>query len=417
MGLDSKLISAIEKLGYENPTKIQKRVIPYLLKNKDLIAASKSGTGKTASFVLPMLQNINNQLNYENRVLRGLIIVPTRELVDQISVAMGEYGSDLKVRHTKIQGGVSKSQQIKKLESGIDILIATPGRLKDLMEDEIINLSSIKYIVLDETDVMLDMGFLKDIEFLLSHCSLSRQIVMCSATVSQNIKKLAKEFLNNPEVVEVSDRRDRVTLIEHGAYKVDIKRKSELLAHLIKKSKKRQVLVFANTKESVDKVYEALKQFGIKVGAIHADIEYKNRVDAIKKFRSSKLQVLVGTDVAARGIDIKDLSLVINYELPEATDEFTHRSGRTGRAGNHGKVISLLTTKDYNHFTKIERHLKLSIKREIEEGFELKDRQPRQKQFAKKKLSEKKRRDTNKSPKSSGAKSKKTTKRDAKRSF
>lgn len=382
-----------------------------------MIAASKSGTGKTAAFVLPMLQNINNQLNYENRVLRGLIIVPTRELVDQISIAMGEYGSDLKVRHTKIQGGVSKNQQSKKLETGIDIIIATPGRLKDLIEDEIVDLGSVKHIVLDETDVMLDMGFLKDIEYLLSRCNLKRQIVMCSATVSQNIKKLAKEFLDHPEVIEVSDRRDRVMLIDHFAYKVDVKRKDELLAHLIKKSGEKQVLAFANTKQTVDKVYEALKGFGVKVGAIHAGIEYNDRVNAIKRFRSAKIQVLVATDVAARGIDIKELALVINYELPEATDEFTHRSGRTGRAGNRGKVVTLLTTKDYNHFTRIERHLKLSIKRDIEEGFELKDRQPRQKQFAKKKLSEKKRKHQATAPKSTGAKSKKTTKRDANRSF
>ncbi len=392
-------------------------MIPQLLKNKDVIAASKSGTGKTAAFVLPMLQNINNQLNYENRVLRGLIIVPTRELVDQISIAMGEYGSDLKVRHTKIQGGVPKNQQSKKLETGIDIIIATPGRLKDLIEDEIVDLGSVKHIVLDETDVMLDMGFLKDIEYLLSRCNLKRQIVMCSATVSQNIKKLAKEFLDHPEVIEVSDRRDRVMLIDHFAYKVDVKRKDELLAHLIKKSGEKQVLVFANTKQTVDKVYEALKGFGVKVGAIHAGIEYNDRVNAIKRFRSAKIQVLVATDVAARGIDIKELALVINYELPEATDEFTHRSGRTGRAGNRGKVVTLLTVKDYNHFTKIERHLKLSIKRDIEEGFELKDRQPRQKQFAKKKLSEKKRKHQPTAPKSTGAKSKKTTKRDANRSF
>ena len=365
-----------------------------------------------------MLQNINNHLNYENRVLRGLIIVPTRELVDQISIAMGEYGSHLKVRHTKIQGGVSRNQQTKKLETGIDIIIATPGRLKDLMEDEIIDLSSVKHIVLDETDVMLEMGFLKEIEFLLSKCNIKRQIVMCSATVSQNIKKLAKEFLYHPEVIEVSDRRDRVMLIEHFAYKVDVKRKAELLAHLIKKSTAKQILVFTNTKEMADKVYASLKTAKIRVGVIHGDIEYKERVNAIKNFRSKKAKVLVATDVAARGIDIKELSLVINYELPEFTDEFTHRSGRTGRAGSHGAVISLLTTADYNHFTKIERHLKLSIRRDVEDGFELKDRQPRQKQFAKKKLSEKKNKHLSKTtPKSSGAKSKKTTKRDVSRNF
>ncbi len=375
-----------------------------------------------------MLQKMQQIVKPNNRVLRGLIIVPTRELVDQISIAISAYGKHLKIRHTKIQGGVSKTSQLEKLETGIDIVVATPGRLKGFIEDKQIDISSVNMIVLDEADTMLEMGFIKEIEFILSNCSTQRQILMFSATISQNIKKLGKEFLNHPVSVEVSNRRDVVALIKHRAYKVDAKRKDELLAHLICKKEFDQILVFVNMKETVDRVTEYLKNKGIKAVAIHGDILYQDRTKNIKSFRNKKSQVLVATDVAGRGIDIKELPLVINYELPEATDEFTHRVGRTGRAGHTGNVITLLTVKDYNHFTKIERHLKLSIKRDVEDGFELKDRQPRQKQMQKKSLSQKKGK-LDKKPmtkgnshlqnekQKSGAKSKKTTKRDAGRSF
>ncbi len=411
-------MDAIEHAGYENPTKIQKRVIPISLKGIDIIAASKSGTGKTASFVLPMLQKINKILKPDNRVLRGLIIVPTRELVDQISIAISQYGKNLKVRHTKIQGGISKSMQLEKLDTGIDIIVATPGRLKSFIEDGKIDISSVNMIVLDEADTMLEMGFIKEIEFLFSSCSKQRQISMFSATISQNIKKLAKEFLVNPVAIEVSNRRDTVNLITHQAYKVDVKKKDALLAHIIKTKNYDQVLVFVNMKEDVDAVTSYLVSRGLKAVAIHGDIESNTRTKNIKSFRSKKNQVLVATDIAGRGIDIKELPLVINYELPDGTDDFTHRVGRTGRAGYEGVVMTLLTVKDYNKFTKIERNLKLSIKRYVEDGFELKDRQPRQKQMPKKSLSAKKGK-LDRKPKSSqkNSKSKKTTKRDANKVF
>lgn len=387
-------------------------------KNIDVIAASKSGTGKTAAFILPMLHKLQKNLKPDNRVLRGLVLVPTRELVDQVSLELSKFGHYLKIRHTKIQGGISKAKQLAKLNTGIDIIVATPGRLKAFIDDGDIDITSVNMIVLDEADTMLEMGFIKDIEFILSNCSMYRQIMMFSATISQNIKKLAKEFLNDPVSVEVSSRRDTVALIEHRSYKVDVKRKDELLVFLIKNYSFDHIMLFVNTKEQADNIVKYLLEQNIKTAVIHGDIEYKDRVSAIKGFRNKKINVLVATDVAARGIDIKELPLVINYELPEATDEFTHRAGRTGRANKKGTVITLLTTKDYNHFTKIERDLRLNVKREILEGFELKDRQPRQKRQKKKSLSEKKgRRKIDTEPKKTGAKSKKTTKRDAKRSF
>jgi ATP-dependent RNA helicase RhlE len=366
-----------------------------------------------------MLDKISKMIKPNNRVLRGLIIVPTRELVDQISVALNDYGKYLEVRHTKIQGGVSKGSQIGKLSTGIDIIIATPGRLLDMIKADIINISSVNLIALDEADTMLELGFLEEIEAIFAQCSPKRQIMMFSATISQNIKKLGKEFLRDPVSVEVSNRRDVVNLINHRAIKIDQKRKNELLAHISHLEEFDQILVFVNMKETADTITTYLQKRGILAVGLHGNIIYKDRTQNIKSFRSKKVKVLVATDIAGRGIDIKDLSLVINYELPNETDDFTHRVGRTGRANKKGTVITFLTTLEYNKFTKIERNLKLSIKREILEEFELKDRQPRQRQMKKKSLSERKglkapkRKDENSGKK----RSKKTTKRDSNRVF
>jgi len=365
-----------------------------------------------------MLDKVNSNLNFNNRVLRGLVLVPTRELVEQVSKSLNDYGKFLKVKHTKIMGGTSKAKQEQIINGGIDIIVATPGRLKDLVESEILDLSSVNYLVLDEADTMLEMGFLEEIEEIFSYCSPYKQIVMCSATISQNIRKLAKEFMKEPVTVQVHDRRDTVSLIEHRAFKVDVKKKKELITRLIKDSKYEQVLLFVNKKDAANAALEHFNAHGVKAAALHGEIEYKQRVQAIKDFKNKKIKVLIATDIAGRGLDVEKLPLVINYNLPETTDDFTHRVGRTGRAGNKGEVISILTVEDYNHFTKIERDLRLNVKREIHEDFPLKDRQPRQKVQKKKKLSEKKGRKTpSTETKKTGAKSKKTTKRDGNRSF
>ena len=397
-------------------------MIPLIFKHIDVIAASKSGTGKTASYVLPMLNILNNSINEEKRVLRGLVLVPTRELVEQVSKSFSVYGKNLKVRHTKIQGGVSRTIQKQKLSTGIDVIVATSGRLKDLIKDEVVSLQSVNFIVLDEVDTMLDMGFVKDIEELLAQCSLHRQICMFSATISQNMRKLAKEFLKDPVVVEVHNRRDTVSYIKHLAYKVDVKKKNEMLVRLLKETKHKQILLFINTKEMANELQAYLVENKINSSCIHGDIEYKNRVKAIKDFRTKKIQVLLATDIAARGLDIKELPLVINFTLPESSDEFTHRVGRTGRACTYGEVITILTVRDYNKFTKIQRNLKLEIKREVYEGFDLKDRQPRQKIMKKMSLSEKKglnkkEQDKKENKKQKDKKSKKTTKRDKNKHF
>ncbi len=369
-----------------------------------------------------MLERMKKIVKPNNRVLRGLIIVPTRELVDQISVAISTYGKYLEIRHTKIHGGISKPSQLAKLATGIDILVATPGRLKGFIEEDNLDLSSVNMIALDEADTMLEMGFIKDIEFLLSECSKQRQIMMFSATISQNIKKLGKEFLYEPVTIEVSQRRDTVNLIEHQAYKIDVKKKNALLVHLVKSNVKKQILIFTNMKDTADEITNILVSSGINAVAVHGNLDYTQRSKNLKAFRGNRAQVLIATDIAARGIDIKELPMIINYELPDTTDDFTHRVGRTGRAGLKGLAITLLTVKDYNAFTKIERHLKISVKRYVDDNFELKDRQPRQRQQKRKSLSEKKGKQEWK-PKSKAAKiakskkSKKTTKRDSNRVF
>jgi len=360
------------------------------MKNLDIIGASKSGTGKTASYVLPMLHKLQKIIKYENKVIRALVIVPTIELVDQVTKTITSFGKNLDIETVKIQGGTPKSVQLARLSKGADIIVATPGRLQDFLKDGKINLEHINTIILDEADTMLNLGFLAEIKAILKECGKPRQTMMFSATISQNIKRLGKEFLREPAIVEVSDRRDVVDMIQHQAYKVDKKRKGELIAKIIQEKSLEQVLLFASTKTSANAIYEYLKSQNIRSSIIHGDIKRSSRSKALALLKSGKTQVLVATDIAARGIDIPELEMVINYELPEVTDDFTHRVGRTGRAQQKGSVISLLTINDYSAFSKIEKDLKLNIKRKIYEGFELTDKQPRQKRPVKKTLREKK---------------------------
>lgn len=360
------------------------------LKGLDIIGASKSGTGKTVAYVLPILNKLQKTSKDEHKVLRALVIVPTIELCDQVSRTIIAFGKHLDLRTLKVQGGTPKSIQLEKLSRGADIVVATPGRLQDFIRDKKINLSHINTIVLDEADTMLELGFLNEIKAILKECGQPRQIMMFSATISQNIKRLGKEFLREPAIVEVSDRRDLVNIITHKAYKVDKDRKNELVVQLIQDMKVSQVLLFTSSKESANKIYAYLQSKKIRTSILHGDINRGARAKALGLLKSEKTQVLVATDIAARGIDIQELPLVINYDTPQTTDDYTHRVGRTGRANHKGAVISLLTIRDYDTFSKMERDLRMSIKREIYAGFELTDRQPRQKQPPKKTLREKK---------------------------
>ncbi|HEY9190313.1 MAG TPA: DEAD/DEAH box helicase [Sulfurovum sp.] len=390
LNLHPDILKAVKHAKYEQTTAIQNKVIPLALKGVDLLGASKSGTGKTAAYVLPLLNKLNKIVKKDQKVLRALIIVPTIELVDQVSRTISELSRYLDITNVKILGGIPKSTQLSRLSQGADIVVATPGRLQSFIEDKKINLEHINTVILDEADTMLDLGFLDEIKTILKHCKQPRQMMMFSATISQNIKKLGKEFMRDAAVVEVSQRRDVVDFIAHRAYKVDKKRKAELLVRLIQDMDMEQVLLFASSKESANHIYEYLKDHHIRTSIIHGDLTRGARAKSLALLKSGKTQVLVATDIAARGIDIKELAMVINYDMPEGTDDFTHRVGRTGRANHKGSVISLLTTKDYNVFSKMERDLKLNIKREIYPGFELTDTQPRQKQPKKKSLIERK---------------------------
>jgi ATP-dependent RNA helicase RhlE len=360
------------------------------MKGVDILGASKSGTGKTAAYVLPLLNKLQKVVKKDEKVVRALIIVPTIELADQVSRTIISFSKYLDIQTVKVQGGSKKSDQIHQLRQGADIVVATPGRLQDFIADKKIHLDYVNTVILDEADTMLELGFLDEIKSILKSCTKPKQMMLFSATISQNIKKLAKEFLRDPAIVEVSSRRDVVDFIKHRAYKVDRKRKAELAAKLVKDMQGEPVLIFVNKKESANTLFEYFKSEGIWTTIIHGDINRGGRARALTLFKSGKSQVLIATDVAARGIDIPELPLVINYDLPEETDSFTHRVGRTGRANHKGAVITLLTTHDYNAFSTIEKHLKLNVKREIYEGFELTDKQPRQKQPKKKSLVERK---------------------------
>ena len=390
LNLHPDILRAVAHEKYENTTAIQNKVIPAAMKGIDILGASKSGTGKTAAFVLPLLNKLQKVVKKDDKVVRALIIVPTIELADQVSRTIVSFSKYLDIQTMKIQGGSKKSDQIHKLRQGADIVVATPGRLQDFIDDKKINLDYINTIILDEADTMLELGFLGEIKSILKSCTQPKQMMLFSATISQNIKKLGKDFLHDPAIIEISNRRDVVNAIKHRAYKVDKKRKAELAATLIKKMGAEQVLLFVNKKDSADKLFEYFKSQDIWTTVIHGDINRGGRARALTLFKSGKSQVLIATDIAARGIDIPELPLVINYDLPEETDSFTHRVGRTGRANHKGTVVTLLTIHDYNAFTTIEKHLKLNVKRELMEGFEITDKQPRQARPRKKSLSEKK---------------------------
>ncbi|MGE4517421.1 MAG: DEAD/DEAH box helicase [Arcobacteraceae bacterium] len=402
---------------------MQQKAIPIALKRKDVLGVAQSGTGKTAAFVLPIIQNLAQEKVDKQTVLRSLIVVPTRELAAQVAKNISHYARYLDITQGVAYGGVSAKEQATKIQKGIDILIATPGRLLELCENKSIDLKSVNTVVLDEADTMLEMGFLQDIEKIFPQISPKRQIMMFSATLNQNIKKLAKEFLNEPVVIEVSSQRSSVDIIEQQIIKVDEDKKLALLSFFIGSKNLQKVLVFTNTKANVDLIVHTLNLDGLSALGIHGDIKQPARARALRKFKANEIRVLVATDIAARGIDIEELPYVINYDLPQSTSDYTHRIGRTGRAGNAGVAISLLCVKEYKQMEEIQKDLIISIPSTVLDGFELTEKQPRTKKVVNTKLSVKKGlKDKKPRPRTAPTatkpkKSKKTTKRDANRKF
>ena len=427
MNLNPLLIDALKDLEFEKATEIQQKSIPIALKKKDILAAAQSGTGKTAAFLLPILNEIHeNEQGFKEKTLRALIIVPTRELANQISKVIEDFSKYIRIEKTVVYGGVSSTTQAKKIERGLDILVATPGRLQEHIRNKTVDLSSVTTLVVDEVDTMLAMGFLEDIEVIFQEANQTRQILMYSATMNQNVKKLAKEFLKDPVVIEVSPQRSSVKKIVQRVIEVDPDKKAELLSYIIGSENYSQVLVFVNTKKEADGLVEHLNLDGLPASCIHGDIRQTARAKALRKFRSGDNRVLVATDIAARGIDIQMLPLVVNFELPETVSDYTHRIGRTGRAGQSGFAITLLSVKDYKMMKEIEKELILDLGREIVDDFEPNEKKPRIFVHKRRPLSQKKGlkdkygkpKTTKKTTQKAKQKaSKKTTKRDENRSF
>lgn len=370
LGLSTNLLRAVSEQGYSQPTPIQSKAIPVVLKGGDLLAAAQTGTGKTAGFTLPLLQRLGAAQPLKNkRPVRALILTPTRELAAQVGENVCAYSKYLPLRSTVIFGGVSIRPQIKILNKGVDVLVATPGRLLDHINQKTLDLSQVEILVLDEADRMLDMGFIRDIRKILDLLPKQRQNLLFSATFSSAIKQLADRLLNNPTEVEVAKRNTTAEAITQSVHLVAKAQKRALLSYLIKTNNWNQVLVFTRTKHGANRLAEQLSKDGICSTAIHGNKSQGARTKALNDFKKGAVQVLVATDIAARGIDIEQLPQVVNYELPNVSEDYVHRIGRTGRAGCKGEAVSLVSGEEQKFLKDIERLLKHQLPRITVTGF------------------------------------------------
>ncbi|WP_299129916.1 DEAD/DEAH box helicase [uncultured Winogradskyella sp.] len=370
LGLSESLLKAVSKKGYETPSSIQTKAIPPILEGKDVLASAQTGTGKTASFTLPLLHVLSENPKQKYRNIRALILAPTRELAAQVHNNVKEYSEFLGLRSTVIFGGVNQKPQIRTIRQGVDILIATPGRLIDLENQGVLSLKYVEIFVLDEADRMLDMGFIRDIERVMKLMPSKRQNLMFSATFSKDIKKLAYSILNNPEQVEVTPENTAVEIIDQKVHRVAKNKKTGLIIKLISEGSWKQVLVFTRTKHGANRLTKKMISAGITAAAIHGNKSQGARTKALAGFKKGDIRVLVATDIAARGIDIPLLPHVINFELPNVSEDYVHRIGRTGRAGASGQAISLVSADEISYLRGIEKLIGMSIDLEIIEGFE-----------------------------------------------
>jgi len=365
LGLRAELLSAITAQGYTTPTPIQTEAIPAIFEGVDLLAGAQTGTGKTAAFALPIVQLLGENIPPEKRRKpRALVLVPTRELAAQVSEEMNIYARRLSLRSTMIYGGVTIQAQIERLHRGVDIVVATPGRLLDHAERGTINLSRIKFLVLDEADRMLDLGFIDAIQKVAEYLPEKRQTMLFSATYSKEIKQLADELLNKPRQIEVARRNIAADAVTQAVYQVEKSRKREMISSMIRTGGWNQVLVFARTRYGADKLTEELLYDGIKAAAIHSNKSQSIRTRTLADFKRGEFRVLVATDVAARGLDIERLPHVVNYDLPQVPEDYVHRIGRTGRAGEDGAAISLVSPEENSLLLAIEKLLKYAIPRQ-----------------------------------------------------
>jgi ATP-dependent RNA helicase RhlE len=358
LGLPPELMRAVSEKGYDTPTPIQAQAIPYVLADRDVLAGAQTGTGKTAAFVLPILAKLDRR---SGTTPRALVLTPTRELAAQIADNAKAYGKYLTLRTVVVFGGVGINPQIDALRSGCDLLIATPGRLLDLVEQRVLDLRNVRCVVLDEADRMLDMGFIHAIKRIIKLLPQERQNLMFSATYSEDIRELANRFVKNPATIEVAARNATADKVEQHAYRVPKDHKRHLLAHLINDGNWHQVLVFTRTKHGANRLAQQLEGAGIPSAAIHGNKSQGARVRALADFKANKVVALVATEVAARGLDIKELPHVVNYELPNVPEDYVHRIGRTARAGTTGKAVSLVSSDENSLLRDIERLLKKSV--------------------------------------------------------
>jgi len=370
LGLSDALLKAISKQGYTEPTPIQQKAIPVVLEGHDILASAQTGTGKTAGFTLPMLHKLSQNQVVKHRPIRALVLTPTRELAAQVHANIKTYSQFLDIRSTVIFGGVNQNPQIDTLRRGVDILVATPGRLIDLESQKALSLSKVEFFVLDEADRMLDMGFLRDIERIMKLIPKNRQNLMFSATFSKEIKKLAHGILNYPVQVEATPENSTVESINQKVYRVAKGLKTGLIIKLILEGGWQQVLVFTRTKHGANNLCKKIVSAGISAAAIHGNKSQGARTKALTGFKSGEVQVMVATDIAARGLDIPLLPHVVNYELPNISEDYVHRIGRTGRAGASGEAISLVCGEEREYLKSIEKLLGLQLPVEIIEGFE-----------------------------------------------
>lgn len=370
LGLIEPLLRAVKESGYSEPSPIQAESIPAILRDHDILASARTGTGKTASFVLPILQKIHNQPRATGNHTKVLILTPTRELAAQIHESIVLYGQHIPLRSAVVFGGVKISPQMMKLRGGVEILVATPGRLMDLYQQRAIQFNEVHTLVLDEADRMLDMGFIHEIKRIIGLLPKNRQNLLFSATFSEAIRTLAKGLLNKPVEIDVSPRNTTVIAIKQTIHPVDKARKHALLSHLIHKNKWGQTLVFSRTKHGANKLVKQLAEDHIYAAAIHGNKSQSQRTKALADFKSGELHILVATDIAARGIDIDQLPYVVNFDLPQVAEDYVHRIGRTGRAGASGFAVSLVSADEVGQLQAIEKLIKHKLDRVEIEDFE-----------------------------------------------
>lgn len=378
LSLSKSIQRAVFEEGYTSPTPIQEKAIPFILQGKDLVGCAQTGTGKTAAFAIPIIHNLHRMIGSSKKTkeIRCLVVTPTRELAVQIGESFDTYGKYTNIRQLTIFGGVSQVPQVDQLKKGIDVLIATPGRLLDLHKQGFIDFDQLHYLVLDESDLMLDMGFINDVRKIVKLVPTNRQTLLFSATMPMAIRELADTFLNKPEYVSVTPISSTAEIIEQRVYFVDKENKRGLLYHLIRNENLNNLLVFVRTKHGADNVVKALKKHGVNAEAIHGDKSQTARQRVLDNFKNKEISVLVATDIAARGIDIESLPYVINFDLPTIPETYVHRIGRTGRAGNGGISISFCGKDEEPYWKDIQKLIKVTVKTIKDHPFPWKEGEP-----------------------------------------